>query len=163
MGSTWVLLAPRWAPCWPHEPCYLGSWCCQPHQMGQHAKPKVDMDGWIDGWMDSISSQFVPLFVLWLLWENVPQLEIQNLNYFHDYYEKHPLLSSSSSFSSSSLPISSPDPPPTTHTGRRPLNFWFIILSGIWKQQWLSIENNSYQFISMYKNMHIFIPQCITL
>ena len=18
---------PRWAPCWPHEPCYLGDWC----------------------------------------------------------------------------------------------------------------------------------------
>ena len=22
MGPTWVLSAPRWAPCWPHEPCY---------------------------------------------------------------------------------------------------------------------------------------------
>ena len=32
MGPTWVLSAPRWAPCWPHEPCYLDSqtfclWC----------------------------------------------------------------------------------------------------------------------------------------
>ena len=25
MGHTWVLSAPRWAPCWPHEPCYQGS------------------------------------------------------------------------------------------------------------------------------------------
>ena len=26
MGPTWVLPAPdlRWAPCWPHEPCYQG-------------------------------------------------------------------------------------------------------------------------------------------
>ena len=24
MGPTWVLSAPRWAPCWPHEPCYQG-------------------------------------------------------------------------------------------------------------------------------------------
>ena len=28
MGPTWAHLGPtgpRWAPCWPHEPCYLGS------------------------------------------------------------------------------------------------------------------------------------------
>ena len=28
MGLTWGHLGPtgpRWAPCWPHEPCYLGS------------------------------------------------------------------------------------------------------------------------------------------
>ena len=24
MGPTWVLVVPRWAPCWPHEPCYMG-------------------------------------------------------------------------------------------------------------------------------------------
>ena len=24
MGPTWVLSAPRWAPCWPREPCYQG-------------------------------------------------------------------------------------------------------------------------------------------
>ena len=33
MGPTCVLLAPRWAPCWPHEPCYQGlyissMYCC---------------------------------------------------------------------------------------------------------------------------------------
>ena len=22
MGPTWTLSDPRWAPCWPHEPCY---------------------------------------------------------------------------------------------------------------------------------------------
>ena len=25
MGPTWGLTGPRWAPCWPHEPCYLGT------------------------------------------------------------------------------------------------------------------------------------------
>ena len=28
MGPTWAHLGPigpRWAPCWPHEPCYLGT------------------------------------------------------------------------------------------------------------------------------------------
>ena len=24
MGPTWGPTGPRWAPCWPHEPCYLG-------------------------------------------------------------------------------------------------------------------------------------------
>ena len=27
LGST----GPRWAPCWPHELCYLGYWPCWPH------------------------------------------------------------------------------------------------------------------------------------
>ena len=28
MGPTWGPTGPMWAPCWPHEPCYLGSqWC----------------------------------------------------------------------------------------------------------------------------------------
>ena len=30
MGPTWAHLGPvgpRWAPCWPHEPCYLGCQC----------------------------------------------------------------------------------------------------------------------------------------
>ena len=29
MGPTWAHLGstgPRWAPCWPHEPCYLGNY-----------------------------------------------------------------------------------------------------------------------------------------
>ena len=27
MGPTWVLsVGPRWAPWWPHEPCYQGTW-----------------------------------------------------------------------------------------------------------------------------------------
>ena len=27
MGAAWVLSAPaRWAPCWPHQPCYQGSY-----------------------------------------------------------------------------------------------------------------------------------------
>ena len=36
MGPTWVHLGPtgpRWAPCWPHEPCYLGC-CCHPCPSG---------------------------------------------------------------------------------------------------------------------------------
>ena len=24
LGLTWDLVGPRWAPCWPHEPCYHG-------------------------------------------------------------------------------------------------------------------------------------------
>ena len=27
MGPTWILSTRRWAPCWPHEPCYLGRLC----------------------------------------------------------------------------------------------------------------------------------------
>ena len=26
MGPTWVLSAPRWTPCWPHEPCNQGQY-----------------------------------------------------------------------------------------------------------------------------------------
>ena len=32
MGPTWAHLGPvgpRWAPCWPHDPCYRGSHCCR--------------------------------------------------------------------------------------------------------------------------------------
>ena len=31
MGHTWGRqVRPRWAPCWPHEPCYQGSFVCVP-------------------------------------------------------------------------------------------------------------------------------------
>ena len=35
MGPTWAHLgpvSPRWAPCWPHEPCYQRWWPCRAHQ-----------------------------------------------------------------------------------------------------------------------------------
>ena len=30
MGPTWILSAPRWAPCWPHDLCYQGTSVCVP-------------------------------------------------------------------------------------------------------------------------------------
>ena len=49
MGTTWGR-GPRWAPCWPHELCYLG-WCFQITSMGQrhsYGCPDPEEYRWVD-------------------------------------------------------------------------------------------------------------------
>ena len=43
MGPTWAHLGPvgpRWAPCWPHEPCYQGTG----RKNGTNAESKLDLN-----------------------------------------------------------------------------------------------------------------------
>ena len=52
MGPTWVppgSCCPRWAPCWPHEPCYQGS---------------RQTDGWADRWTDKGKLLYPPWTLL---------------------------------------------------------------------------------------------------
>ena len=38
MGPAWVSVGPKWAPCRPHEPCYLGSFWLAQTQRRRKAK-----------------------------------------------------------------------------------------------------------------------------
>ena len=59
MGQTWGNLGPtgpRWAPCWPHEPCYLG---CQPSHV-----PKMTQ---LTHWAGSLPTCSKSIEELWIL------------------------------------------------------------------------------------------------
>ena len=53
MGPIWGPVGPRWAPCWSHEPCYLGKLFSEQHS-----------EGWV--WWDKMSVHHNKCLLDWL-------------------------------------------------------------------------------------------------